>query len=329
MEAMTISRVSKAFSVSTRMLRYYEQEGLIESCRRADYAYRMYDENALLRLQQIVILRKLRIPLKQIKSILHKPDAVTAIEVFRKNIHELSEEIEALSSIRSILARFVEELQKNADIRFHRLIEQDETILSSIKSLSLISINFREDKTMEKLSSAEEQLSKLTDVRIVYLPPATVAAAHCIGDEPEQQADEQLNAFVRKTQLYRIKPDMRHFGFNHPNPVDETGYHGYEMWVTIPDDMEVPANLIKKRFGGGLYAAHMIPMGNFNEWEWLLNWVNANEKYAFAGDMKDQEHMCGLLEEHLNYIGHVQLSETEPEDMQLDLLMPVRERATK
>lgn len=67
------------------------------------------------------------------------------------------------------------------------------------------------------------------------------------------------------------------------------------MWVTIPDDMEVPANLVKKRFEGGLYAAHMIPMGNFNEWEWLLNWVNENEKYEFAGDMKDQEHMCGLL----------------------------------
>jgi len=329
METMTISRVSKEFGVSTRMLRYYEQEGLIESYRREDYAYRMYDEAALLRLQQILILRKLRIPLKQIGSILQKPDAVTAIEVFRKNIRELDDEIAALSAIQNILTRFVEELSRTADIQLHRLIAQDETILSSMESLSLISINFREDKTMEKLNGVEEQLSKLKDVRIVYLPPATVAAAHCIGDEPEQQADEQLSAFVREAQLYRIKPDMRHFGFNHPNPVDETGYHGYEMWVTIPDDMEVPANLIKKRFEGGLYAAHMIPMGNFNEWEWLLNWVNENEKYEFAGDMKDQEHMCGLLEEHLNYVSHVQLSEAEPEDMQLDLLMPVRERANK
>lgn len=38
------------------------------------------------------------------------------------------------------------------------------------------------------------------------------------------------------------------------------------MWVAIPDDMEVTANLVKKRFGGGLYAVHMIPMGSFNEW---------------------------------------------------------------
>ena len=42
--------------------------------------------------------------------------------------------------------------------------------------------------------------------------------------------------------------------------------------------------------------------------------------------MADQEHMCGLLEEHLNYISHVELANTEPEEFQLDLLVPVRER---
>jgi hypothetical protein len=32
----------------------------------------------------------------------------------------------------------------------------------------------------------------------------------------------------------------------------------------------------------------MIVMGNFNEWELLLDWVDKNEKYEFAGDMQDQ-----------------------------------------
>lgn len=179
---------------------------------------------------------------------------------------------------------------------------------------------------MDKLKDAETHLSKLTDVRIVYLPPATVAAAHYIGDEPEYQAGLLMSKFVRDTNLCKIKPDLRHYGFNHPNPVDETGSHGYEMWVTIPDEIEVPPYLTKKHFAGGLYAAHMIPMGNFNEWEWLLDWVNKSKKYEFAGDMQDQEHMCGLLEEHLNYVNHVLLDNTEPEDLQLDLLMPIRER---
>ncbi len=326
MEMMTISQVSKSFGISTRMLRYYEQLGLIDSFRREGYAYRVYNEAALVTLRQILILRKLRISLKQIKAILIKPDAVTAIEVFQQNLSELDGEIAALSTIRSILSRFVNELQKAADIQIHRLITQDDFVIDALESLSLISINFKEDRAMDKLKDAETHLSKLTDVRIVYLPPATVAAAHYIGDEPEYQAGLLMSKFVRDTNLCKIKPDLRHYGFNHPNPVDETGSHGYEMWVTIPDEIEVPPYLTKKHFAGGLYAAHMIPMGNFNEWEWLLDWVNKSKKYEFAGDMQDQEHMCGLLEEHLNYVNHVLLDNTEPEDLQLDLLMPIRER---
>lgn len=326
MEAMTISQVSKHFNISTRMLRYYEQVGLIESFRREDYTYRMYNKTALCRLHQILILRKLRIPVKQIQDILQKPDAITAIEVFKQNINELNDEIVALSTIKSILSRFVDELQKAADIEIHRLITQDDTILASIESLALISINFKEDRTMDKLNKTEKSLTKLKDVRIIHLPPATVASAHYIGDDPEQHANRMIDKFVLETDLCKIKPDLRHYGFNHPNPVDETGYHGYEVWVTIPDDMEVKPPLTKKYFAGGLYAAHMIPMGNFNEWEWLYDWVSKSDKYEFAGDMKDQEHMCGLLEEHLNYVNHVYLSNTEPADLQLDLLMPIRER---
>jgi transcriptional regulator, merR family len=39
-------------------------------------------------------------------------------------------------------------------------------------------MNFKEKKTMEELNQASETLNKLSDkdVRIVYLPPATVGA---------------------------------------------------------------------------------------------------------------------------------------------------------
>ena len=242
-----------------------------------------------------------------------------------QNISELKDEIDALSVIRDILSRFVAELQSTTDIDIHQLIVQDDTILAATFSLSSVSINFKEDKAMDNLKKAEESLSKLTDVRIVYLPPATVAAAHFIGDDPESKTYDLIDGYVRESHLCEIKPDLRHYGFNHPNPTDETGHHGYEAWVTIPEGLEVPSPLTKKQFRGGLYAAHMIAMGNFNEWEWLFDWVNSSEKYEFAGDMKDQEHMCGLLDEHLNYVSHVKSGNTEPEEMQLDLLIPIRE----
>ena len=326
MELKTISQVSKDFGISTRLLRYYEQIGLLKSLKKDEYAYRVYDGHALLRLQQIIVLRKLRIPLKQIGSILHCQDATVAIEVFRQNIGEINNEMIALSTIRSILATFVNRLQEKAKIQLKLDLFDDESILKVIESLSLTKINFKEEKSMEDLNKASESLSKLKDVRIVYLPPSAVAANHYIGENPEQNASEPLDKFVRESGLCKIKPDLRHYGFNHPNPSNERPYYGYEMWVTIPDNMDVPLPLTKKQFKGGLYAAHMIPMGNFHEWEWLWEWAHNNPNYEPNIENDDGECMYGLLEEHLNYINHVNLHNTEPEGLQLDLLIPIKEK---
>ena len=324
MEAITVTAVTRQLKVSTRMLRYYEQLGLIRSFRKDGYAYRMYDETAVARLRQILILRKLRIPLKQIQRILQTPDAAVAIDVFRQNIAETDTTVTALTTIRNILQTLVDRLEQSADVHVRGLITEDEEVLAAIASLVPPALNDKEGNNMESLNRAEEALSALTDVRIVYLPPATVAAAHVIDDEPEAKASELLDRFVRMSGLTERKPDLRHYGFNHPNPKDETGAHGYEMWVTIPDNMEVPAPLTKKRFAGGMYAAHMIPMGNFQDWEKLIRWADAQEEYRFAGDWNDQDHMCGLLEENLNYLTHLMEGNSEPEGMQLDLLLPLR-----
>ena len=324
MEAITVTAVTRQLKVSTRMLRYYEQLGLIRSFRKDGYAYRMYDETAVARLRQILILRKLRIPLKQIQRILQTPDASAAIDVFRQNIAETDTTVAALTTIRNILQTLVARLEQSADVHVRGLITEDEEVLAAIASLVPPALNDKEGNNMESLNRAEEALSALTDVRIVYLPPATVAAAHVIDDEPEAKTSELLDRFVRMSGLAESKPDLRHYGFNHPNPKDETGAHGYEMWVTIPDNMEVPAPLTKKRFAGGMYAAHMIPMGNFQDWEKLIRWADAQEEYRFAGDWNDQDHMCGLLEENLNYLTHLMEGNSEPEGMQLDLLLPLR-----
>ena len=326
MEEMTVSQVSRSVGISTRMLRYYEKVGLIKSSRQEGYSYRVYDENAVSRIKQILILRKLRIPVRQIEVILDNTNAVAAIDIFRQNMEEVDEEITALSTIRDILNHFVEELSRTTELPLEDIMPKDDAVLAAIESLGIISINFKEEQSGEKLKKADEQLSKINDVRILYLPPAAVAVSHYVGDEPELHANSLLDNFVKENDLGKRKPDLRRYGFNHPNPVDETGYHGYESWVTIPDDMEVPAPLKKKQFCGGLYAAHMISFGDFNEWDAFLAWIMKNEQYEFAGDLEDQEHMCGLMEEHLNYYSHIGQPETDMEHLQLDLLIPIKEK---
>ena len=87
MELLTATQVSHDYGISTRMLRYYEQIGLLKSGRKEDYAYRVYDEAAIKQLQQIIFLRKLQIPVKQIKDIFNNQNAVTVMEIFNRNIY--------------------------------------------------------------------------------------------------------------------------------------------------------------------------------------------------------------------------------------------------
>lgn len=332
MHLSTISEISRNFAVSTRTLRYYEQLGLIKSIKKPDYAYRTYDDEAVTRLQQILVLRKLRIPLKQIGTILDSENTAEIMETFQRSLHDVDDEITALSTIRQILNNFIEQLNEHANlhIRTHPHLLDDIAVLDIVDSPALKK-TIRQDKTVEALKMADEKINKLTDkdVRIIYLPPATVAASHYIGEEPEHHAALAMDRFVLENNLPQRKPDMRLYGFNHPNPgcIDETDAHGYEYWVTIPEDMEVPPPLVKKHFKGGLYGAHMISMGAFEEWQWLTDWAFSTESYLPALLNDNGDCMFGLLEEHLNYRNNVKrFADGQHDNIQLDLLVPIREK---
>ena len=116
MELQPVGQVSKKYGISIQTLRYYEKAGLIESIRKDDNAYRFYDETAVKRLHLIILLRKLRISVRQIKEILSNPNALATVEIFEQTIRELDEEVTSLSTVKSILARFAAELRARADI---------------------------------------------------------------------------------------------------------------------------------------------------------------------------------------------------------------------
>ena len=60
-DLIKIRDVSSKYGISPRALRYYEDVGLITSTRTDNYAYRLYDKNAIKRLEQILILIKLKV----------------------------------------------------------------------------------------------------------------------------------------------------------------------------------------------------------------------------------------------------------------------------
>lgn len=332
-QMLTVSAVSKSLGISSRMLRYYEQVGLIESSRMEDYAYRVYDESAIRRLRQIIILRKLRVPVKQIREIFNNNDAVSVVEVFERNISELDEEITALSTVKSILSNLIQDLKNRANMRLQLDYLSDSSVFAIVDSISFPKNTLQEEKSMEDLNKANESLNKLTDVRIIYLPPMTVAAASATGNGCEGVVSGIIDRFVKEHDLLKIKPDIRHFGFDCSQGATGIGEgsHKYQMWVSIPEDMDMPEPFVKRTFTGGLYAAHMIKMGDFDHWKLLADWVSNSEQYE--NDWKSvrvsplEADMDRCLEESLNYLGNFQNPDFDPGKMQLDLLFPIKAKA--
>mgnify|MGYP001455664127 FL=1 len=94
---MKINEVEQKVGITKKNIRFYEQEGLLKPDRNAQNGYREYSEEDLLLLQKIKLLRKLSIPIEEIRKIktgvLTMEDALRRHYIFlereEKNIEEM------------------------------------------------------------------------------------------------------------------------------------------------------------------------------------------------------------------------------------------------
>jgi len=70
----TVKDMSKITGVSIRTLRYYDEIGLLKPTELTEAGYRLYDNKALEKLQEIMFFRELEIPLMDIKKIMDNPN---------------------------------------------------------------------------------------------------------------------------------------------------------------------------------------------------------------------------------------------------------------
>ena len=70
----TVKEVSRITGVSVRALHHYDVIGLLKPTQVTDAGYRLYDAQALQRLQAILFFRELQFPLKEIRAILDSPN---------------------------------------------------------------------------------------------------------------------------------------------------------------------------------------------------------------------------------------------------------------
>lgn len=81
----SINEVARASGVTSRTLRHYHAVGLLEPAWTADGGRRYYEQEQLLRLQRILLLRELGLGLDAIGEVLAAQDGAGAVDVLRRH----------------------------------------------------------------------------------------------------------------------------------------------------------------------------------------------------------------------------------------------------
>ena len=141
-EFAKINDVTNRYEITARTSHYYEKIGLINSVRDENSGYRLYDEAAIIRLKQILILRKMNISIKDIAEVFAANNSDTVLSVFDKKIHDIDNDIAQLYELKEIVLEFVRHLrqadfQNEVDITmlFNKAIEIEASIANETLSV--------------------------------------------------------------------------------------------------------------------------------------------------------------------------------------------------
>ena len=267
-----IRDVSMKYDISARTLRYYEDMGLIENKRSDDYAYRMYDDIAIKRLQQILILRKLNISVKDIQRIFHTTGSEVVLEVLGKKVDNIDEEVALLHELKGIVLEFIQQIKesnfhKDSDIKL--LYEKAKEIE---KQLAKVDYNGN-PSNVNRLLEVTEKLKKAPEVRIIELPKCRMATS----------GYDTFDNIVGKFDGWWSEYDKKRKGISF-SPLDFMWFESGKTvwWMAVENDAtkEDVGGYDIIDFEGGLYAAAISIDGdddiNGRVYEGIKNWVKTS-----------------------------------------------------
>lgn len=93
---MTVGQVADALGITVRALHHYDRIGLLRPSERSYAGYRLYTDDDLRRLQQIVVYRRLEVPLERIAELLESGDETSHLRQQREAVMSRLEELTQL-----------------------------------------------------------------------------------------------------------------------------------------------------------------------------------------------------------------------------------------
>lgn len=174
----TIKQIADLTGISVRMLHYYDKIGLLKPSAITEAGYRLYDDESLETLQQILFFKELDVPLKSVRAILESPhyDKVQALHeqqqllsLKRDRLNEIIALIERklkggltmsfkefdMSEYFNVLETFREE-HGDEVVKYYGSVEEFDKRLENMKSkeLEIAKMAMKEFGSIEKYTQA-------------------------------------------------------------------------------------------------------------------------------------------------------------------------------
>jgi DNA-binding transcriptional MerR regulator len=125
----------------------------------------MYDEEAVKRLEQILILRKLGISIKDIKRIFDTSGSEVVLEVLGKKVYDIDEEIALLHELKEIVLKFIVQIKQadfgsDADVKmlYEKANEIENQFGGAANDENMIKVRNLGNKSLEEVKQKLQSL---------------------------------------------------------------------------------------------------------------------------------------------------------------------------
>lgn len=125
--ALKVGEIAKQTGVSVRTLHYYDEIGLLSPSYRTETGYRLYVEDDIIRLQQIVSLRQIGFSLEEIRKCLDRSN-YSLSQVIQLHMTQLREQIELSLKLLKRLETIAQALNSSESVSVEDLIQTIEAI---------------------------------------------------------------------------------------------------------------------------------------------------------------------------------------------------------
>lgn len=145
---MQIKEVEALAGITKKNIRFYEKEGLLKPKRNAGNDYRDYSEEDVITLKKIKLLRKLDIPLGEIRILL--TEKVSLEYVLNRHVRELESRKKNIGEAESLCSRLAEQRETLQHLDVDRYLEE----MEKMEKEGIAFMGFQEKDRLKRYAGA-------------------------------------------------------------------------------------------------------------------------------------------------------------------------------